>query len=298
MFFEFGIIAPTASGKSDLAIELGSEYECVILSLDSLSIYKDINIASAKPSDDELKKVIHFGINLTYPNKHFSVGNFINEYKKAKNFAKNKNKPLIITGGSGFYLKSMLNGLAPKIEDIKSGLSNLEIYTLALRIDPKFASKFSQNDTYRLNKWYSIYQKTGEIPSIFLEKNTLPPVIENFKIYEISAPKEILDKRISLRTKNMIKNGLIDEAKMLFSKYNVDLKALNSIGLKETKEYLKGEISLDKLEELITTHTIQLAKRQRTFFKSQFKNKTTLPLNELKYHLKEVLKTAKNSSII
>ena len=68
MFFEFAIIAPTASGKSDLAIELGSEYDCVILSLDSLAIYKDINIASAKPSNDELKKVIHFGINLTYPN--------------------------------------------------------------------------------------------------------------------------------------------------------------------------------------------------------------------------------------
>ena len=96
----------------------------------------------------------------------------------------------------------------------------------------------------------------------------------------------------------MIKNGLIDEAKMLFSKYNPELKALNSIGLKETKEYLRGEIFIDKLEDLITTHTIQLAKRQRTFFKSQFKNKTTLPLNELKSHLKEVLKTAKDSGIV
>ncbi|NLK65915.1 MAG: tRNA (adenosine(37)-N6)-dimethylallyltransferase MiaA [Campylobacteraceae bacterium] len=290
MFLELAIIAPTASGKSDLAIHLATKFNAVILSLDSLSIYKEIDTASAKPTLDELKSVKHFGINLVYPDAHFSVGDFIDEYKRAKSYAQNLDIPLLITGGSGFYLKAMLKGLSPKIDDVEHSLSNLEIYELALKKDSEFASKFSQNDTYRLNKWYSIYKTTNEVPSIFLKENTSEPTIKNLEIYEIYAPKETLDPRIKLRTKKMIENRLIDEARYLFSKYDSSLKSLNSIGLKECKEYLDGKVSLSELESLITTHTIQLAKRQRTFNKSQFDKKLTLPLGELKNHLETRLK--------
>ena len=184
----------------------------------------------------------------------------------------------------------MLKGLSPKIDDVKHDLSNLEIYELALNLDPEFSAKFGQNDTYRLNKWYSIYKTTNQIPSLFLKENTSKPTIKNLEIYEIYAPKEILNNRISLRTKKMIKDGIVDEATYLFGKYDNSLKSLNSVGLKECKEFLNGEISLSKLEELITTHTIQLAKRQRTFNKSQFDKKLTLPLDKLKFHLEARLK--------
>lgn len=290
MFLEFAIIAPTASGKSDLAIYLAHKFKAVILSLDSLSIYKEINIASAKPCEDELKSIKHFGINLVTPDIHFSVGDFIDEYKKAKNYALNLDIPLIITGGSGFYLKAMLNGLSPKIEDVETDLSNLQIYELALKIDPNFSSKFSQNDTYRLRKWFSIYKTTNEIPSKFLEENTSQPTIKNLDIYEIYAPKEILNDKIKTRTKFMLDKGLIKEAKYLFNKYDNSLKALNSIGLKECKEFLDSKISIKELENLISTHTIQLAKRQRTFNKSQFEKKITLPLDELRIYLETNLK--------
>lgn len=290
MFLELAIIAPTASGKSDLALYLGAKFNAIILSLDSLCLYKEINIASAKPLLAELQSVKHFGINLVYPNTHFSVGDFIKEYEKAKLYAQSLDVPLLITGGSGFYLKAMLKGLSPKIDDVKHDLSNLEIYELALNLDPEFSAKFGQNDTYRLNKWYSIYKTTNQIPSLFLKENTSKPTIKNLEIYEIYAPKEILNNRISLRTKKMIKDGIVDEATYLFGKYDNSLKSLNSVGLKECKEFLNGEISLSKLEELITTHTIQLAKRQRTFNKSQFDKKLTLPLDKLKFHLEARLK--------
>lgn len=272
MYFKFCIIGTTASGKSDLAIKIAKEFGAVVLSLDSLSVYKEIDIASAKITKQEQEEVKHFGIDLVYPDEEFSVGEFIKEFKIADKYAKENGIPLIITGGSSFYLKAMLDGLAPKIEDIKTNLSNEEIYSLILEIDKDFAQKFSQNDTYRMQKWYSIYKTTNEIPTKFLKENTTLPAIKNLDIFEISWPKEILNERILKRTKKMIENNLLDEAKFLFEKYPHNTKSLKSIGLKECKQYFDKEIDKNELIELIFIHTRQLAKRQRTFNKN-FQNK-------------------------
>lgn len=267
MFYEFAIIGTTASGKSDLAIKVARELNGVILSLDSLCLYKEINIASAKPSSNELALVKHFGIDIASPNDEFCVGDFIAEYKQALAYAKNLDIPLIITGGSGFYLKAMLSGLAPKTKPIKIDISDDEIWNLAVKIDSEFCSKFSKNDKFRLHKWYQIYTQTSAIPSQWLRDNTSQPVIKNLPIFELVWDKIELIKRIKIRTKNMLQNGLIDEAEYLFKHYNNSLKPLNSIGLKECKEYLNGKINLNELENLIIIHTAQLAKRQRTFNK-------------------------------
>ncbi|MFB1639926.1 MULTISPECIES: tRNA (adenosine(37)-N6)-dimethylallyltransferase MiaA [unclassified Campylobacter] len=265
MFFEIAIIGTTASGKTHLANLLAKNFDAVILSLDSLCVYKEINIASAKPSKEELENFHYFGINLISVNEHFNVDLFIKEYQKAKEFAKLKNLPLIITGGTGFYLKTMIDGLSQKIEEIKTDLSNDEIYSLICKIDPDF--KIEKNDTYRLRKWLSIYEITKEIPSIFLKQTRKQGILKNIEIYEIIWERNLLRDRIKIRTEKMLKNGLLEEAKELFSKFHHDAKALNCIGLKECKEYLNGKISLNELENLITTHTAQLAKRQRTFNK-------------------------------
>lgn len=267
MFYEFAIIGTTASGKSDLAIKVARELNGVILSLDSLCLYKEINIASAKPSGDELALVKHFGIDIASPNDEFCVGDFIAEYKQALAYAKNLDIPLIITGGSGFYLKAMLSGLAPKTKQIEIDISDDEIWNLAVKIDSEFCSKFSKNDKFRLHKWYQIYTQTSAIPSQWLRDNTSQPVIKNLPIFELVWDKIELIERIKIRTKNMLQNGLIDEAEYLFKHYNNSLKPLNSIGLKECKEYLNGKINLNELENLIIIHTTQLAKRQRTFNK-------------------------------
>lgn len=268
MYSELAIIGTTASGKSDLAIKVAKEFNAVILSLDSLCLYKEIDIASAKPNKDELELVRHFGVDLVMPDMDFCVGDFIDEYKKAKLYAQQNNSMLIITGGSGFYLKSMLSGLSPKIEPLKINISDDEIWDLAVEIDKEFCTKFSKNDKFRLHKWYQIYTQTNEIPTQWLRLNTGEPVIKNLTIYELVWDKFELIERIKTRTKNMLENGLIDEARYLFERYDSTLKPLNSIGLKEAKDYLDGKINLNELNDLITIHTTQLAKRQRTFNKS------------------------------
>lgn len=289
MFFEFAIIGVTASGKTALAIEIAKEINAVILSLDSLCIYKQINIASAKPTINEMSQIRHFGINLVDVDQDFNVIDFINEYKKAKNFAQKNQIPLIITGGSGFYLKTMINGISPKIDDIKIDLNDDEIYEICQKIDPKFCEKFNKNDKFRMQKWAKIWFSTNEIPSIWLKKNIQNPAIQNIKIFEIIWDKEILKNRIKIRTKSMFENGLLKEAKYLFEKYDNNLKPLNSIGLKECKDYFNekfGEIESEKAilecENLISLHTIQLAKRQRTFNKGQFLNRICGEISQIK----------------
>ena len=270
---QIAIIGTTASGKSDLALSIARASGAVILSLDSLCIYRQIDIASAKPSKEQLREIKHFGVNLIYPNEYFSVGEFIKEYAAARAFAERSGAPLIITGGSGFYLKAMLSGLAPKVPDFKSEISNDEIYALALRIDPEFAAKFSAADSFRLKKWLSIYKFCGEAPSKFLHENTAPPVISDIKIFEIDAPKQWLAQRIEARTKVMFERGLLEEAEFLFARYGAECRALGCIGLKECGQLLRGQISRAQCEQLVSLHTVQLAKRQRTFNRSQFADK-------------------------
>lgn len=262
MFFELAIIGTSASGKSDIANALADEFQAVILSLDSLCVYKEINIASAKPDTTGLE---YFGINLLSVTQHFNVALFFDEYKKAKNRALELDKPLIIVGGTSFYLKALMSGLSQRVKEQDVKLSNDAIYELMKKVDLR--AKIAPNDTYRLKKWLNIYEQTGQIPSEFLQNSLQEPLIKELEIYELVVDKEILRKRVEFRTQNMLKMGLIEEARALFARFSSDLKPLNSIGLKETRLFLQGLISKDELFTLITTHTMQLAKRQRTFNK-------------------------------
>jgi len=265
MFFEIALIGTTASGKTDIANTLAKEFKASILSLDSLCVYKEINIACAKSDEKDLKELDYFGVNLLSVDAHFDVSLFIKEYQKAKEFAQKQNKALIITGGTSFYLKAMMEGLSAKIVNKQTNLNNEQIYTLLKKTDPDF--KVERNDTYRLQKWLNIYESTKEIPSIFLKKTKQEAVIKELEIYELVLNKEELNQKIAIRTKTMFQKGLLDEAKFLFQNFDENLKPLNSIGLKECKAYLKKQISLQECEALINIHTAQLAKRQRTFNK-------------------------------
>lgn len=265
MFFELVLIGTTASGKSHIANVLANEFQAVILSLDSLCVYKEINIASAKPSKAELEKLQYFGVNLLSVKEHFNVALFMQEYKKAKDYAFKKKAPLIIVGGTSFYLKILQDGLSKQVPKSKEFPSNENIYQLLKEKDPSV--RIEKNDSYRLQKWFSIYEYAKQIPSEFLKQTKQNGVLKDAEIYELVWEKDALRRRIALRTQTMLQSGLIEEAQGLFARFNPDLKALNCIGLKECKAYLNGEISLKELEFDINTHTAQLAKRQRTFNK-------------------------------
>lgn len=273
---EIAIIGSTASGKTALSLELAERTNSIILSLDSLCVYKEIEIASAKPTLKERGNIIHFGIDEVFPNEEFDVIKFIELYKKAKDYAIKNEKNLIIVGGTGFYLKALIDGLSKGVDSkIKLDIPQDEAYELLYSIDIDYMQKIEKNDRYRIEKAYAIYKETGLSPTSYFEKNPKIAVAKNLKIFEILWDKEELKNRISQRTKIMVNSGLIDEVIFLEKKYTREPNCMASIGIIETLEYLDGKLSKQELEEKISANTAKLAKRQNTFNKSQFLDKTS-----------------------
>ncbi len=271
---QIAIIGTTASGKTGLALEIASKTNAIILSMDSLSVYKEIDIASAKPTKEEQGDIVHFGIDEVYPNETFDVLEFIACYEKAKTFALTHQKNLIIVGGTSFYLKSLVDGISLGITAHEPlDISVSQAYDLLLQLDPLYMQRIERNDKYRVEKAYNIYKQTALTPSEYFLKYPKKPFVKELPIFEITWEVEELRKRIALRTQQMLQQGLIDEVIFLEKKYSRLPNCMGSIGIIETLEYLDGKISRKQLEEKIIINTAQLAKRQRTFNKSQFGNK-------------------------
>ena len=273
---ELAIIGTTASGKTALSLEIANKTNSIILSLDSLCVYKEIDIASAKPTKIERGDIVHFGIDEVFPNEKFDVIEFLNLYKNAKEYAEKNMKNLIIVGGTGFYLKALVDGISDGLkENTNLDMSLNDTYNLLYSLDKDYMQKIEPNDKYRVEKAYSIYKQSGLTPSQYFLKNPKIALSPNLPIFEILWEKDELINRISLRTKQMIKSGLIDETIYLEKKYTRAPNCMSSIGIVETLEYLDGKIDKKSLEDKIIQNTLKLAKRQNTFNKGQFTNRVS-----------------------
>lgn len=283
------ILGPTASGKTDLAIALAKRFNAYILSLDSLSIYQKIDIASAKPTFEERQGIVHFGIDVLSPNEHFDVTMFFQLYENAKEKALLDSKNLIIVGGTGFYLKAMMEGLSqrPSLSlhvrnEIARLMSDIAVaYALVEKHDPSYANRIASNDRYRIEKWLEIFIATDEIPSYYLTQSKQEPVLKDVALFEIDTPRDLLAQRIHARTQKMVEQGLIDEVFRLEKHYGRAPQCMKAIGIKEVLDYFDGKIAFANLKERISINTIHLAKRQRTFNTSQFPAHPKLELSAL-----------------
>lgn len=288
-FVQLAIIGPTASGKSDLAISVAQKIDAYILSIDSLSIYKEVDIVSAKPSKEELNAVKHFGIDLLNLDAYFSVDIFIELYKKVKEKCQKDSKNLVIVGGTSFYLKSLLDGLSslPHITSqtqqiVQEKLKDLpNTYEFLYALDEVYMQKIDRNDKYRIEKALLIYEASKLSPSEWFRQNPPQPVVQDLEIFNIDVERDILRKRIAKRTNKMYRTGLIDEVCYLEQKYTRAPHPMGSIGIVEVLEYLDAKVTKEKMLENISIHTAQLAKRQQTFNRTQFENITSAKLEDL-----------------
>ena len=278
---QLALIGSTASGKSSLAVKVAQQRNAHILSLDSLSIYKEIDIVSAKPTLEERQGITHFGIDTIFPNEPFDVTTFISLYHEAYKRCQEENKDLVIVGGTGFYLKMLLEGVStlPAIskdthEKTKRYLCDLKnTYAWLYDLDPEYISNIENNDIYRIEKAINIYLETKCTPSEYFKRfPPIPAITAPLPVYQIEWERESLRQRIAQRTIMMVYDGLIDEICMLEKKYTRAPNCMKAIGIKETLAYLDGIYSKEEMITKITTNTARLAKRQRTFNNSQFKN--------------------------
>lgn len=277
---QLALIGSTASGKTALSIRLAKKLDAYILSLDSLSIYKEIDIASAKPTLKEREGILHFGIDEISPAESFDVTTYIKLYKYAHSNALNDQKNLIIVGGTSFYLKILLEGISDlptiSIDTQKKRnymLKNLdESYTMLLSLDSDYMENIKPRDSYRIEKALDIYLETGMPPSEYFKENPPMPIIAGeMPIYEIMTDRGSLRKKIILRAVKMLESGLIDETCALEKSYGRAPKCMKSIGIKETLCFLDGYYNQKSLVEKISINTGRLAKRQSSFNQSQFK---------------------------
>ncbi len=280
-FKQLALIGPTASGKTALSIKMAQQMNAYILSLDSLSIYKEIDIVSAKPTLEERVGIVHFGMDYLYPDESFDVTTFIRLYHEVRRHCLEDGKNLVIVGGTSFYLKMLIEGISvlPSISNETKAktityLQDLQkSYEWLYSLDKLYMSNIESNDPYRIEKALNIYLETGLTPTQYFKKfPPQPTVTEPLPIYQIDIKRDTLRERIALRTKLMVKDGLIDEICMLEKKYTLAPNCMKSIGIKETLAYLDGRYDKNMLIEKITTNTARLAKRQTTFNNSQFNN--------------------------
>ena len=273
------IVGPTASGKTALSIECAKKFNGEIISSDSMQIYKDMNIGTAKVTEEEAQGIKHYLVDFVSPEQRYSVSDFKRDAEEALEEIIAKGKTPIVVGGTGLYVNSLIYGidyqdmeydkeyrneLMEKAES-EEGLKSL--YEEALKIDPEAMEKISPNDKKRITRVLEIYKQTGMTKTKQEELSRLKEIKYDYRVFAITMPREELYERINLRVDLMIKDGLIEEVESLLKRYKNFPTAMQGLGYKEVVEYLNGEYSKEEMIDKIKQETRHYAKRQLTWFR-------------------------------
>ena len=294
------ICGPTASGKTALSVELAKQIQSEIVSADSMQIYKDMNIGTAKPTEQEMQGIRHYLIDYVSPEKRYSVAEFKKDAKKAIKEIIAKGKVPIVVGGTGLYVDSLIYEIEyPEIKFDEQYRNKLEkrvenegvdkLYNEAVKIDKEAMEKISPNDKKRILRVLEIYHATGKTKTEQEKESRKKEVEFDYYVYAIDWKREELYDRINKRVDIMIEQGLIEEVKGILKKYKKFPTAMQGLGYKEVVEYLENKITKEDMIEKIKQETRRYAKRQLTWFR---KNKQTIWLkgtNEIQNNINIIL---------
>ncbi|PKN16093.1 MAG: tRNA (adenosine(37)-N6)-dimethylallyltransferase MiaA [Deltaproteobacteria bacterium HGW-Deltaproteobacteria-23] len=272
------VVGPTASGKSELAVRLAEEYRGEIVNADSMQVYRGMEIGTAKPSAELLQRAPHHLLGIVAPDVNFTAADFQQEARRVVIDIQKRNKLPIVVGGTGLYIRALLNGLAESPgsdENFRAELTALadrEGSAVLLRrlqqVDPATAARLHVNDRLRIIRALEVHQQTGRPFSVYHKGFTEEwrPAVK----IGIDVPRQELYRRINARVERMVAEGLVEEVQSLLAAgYHSGIKALRSIGYKEICSHLAGELSLPEAIELIKRDTRHYAKRQLTWFKRE-----------------------------
>jgi len=272
------ICGPTASGKSGIALELACKINGAVINADSMQIYDALPIITASPSFEDKQKAPHFLYNFLDPKKQYSVANFLQDLEITLKECSAKNLVPIITGGTGMYINAAICGVSkiPEIDiSIRDKIAELalnegiaHLYNLLKEIDPEIAEKLEPADTQRIIRAYSVIKVTGK-SILEYQKTTSGSVLLNYDVTTIylKPERDFLYDTCNNRFESIVESGGLDEIK---SMQNLDqLPILKALGVRELKNYLEGQVLLEKAIEEAKAKTRQYAKRQTTWFNNQ-----------------------------
>jgi tRNA dimethylallyltransferase len=270
------LIGPTASGKSDLSIYLAKKLNAEIISADSMQIYRGMNIGTATPSSEEQAGIPHHMINCIPPSQEHSVFDYQLDVHTLLEKEGNQGKEFVVSGGTGLYVKTLLEGISPKPERNQETREALEervqkegletLHKELTKIDPEYAGKVS--DARRVVRALEVYQLSGRTVSDWNASNEGGLIDAGYpiKIYGLRWERESLRKRVRQRVQKMFSLGLLEEVRELMKEVWAP-PARAAIGYRECVDHLEGKVSKEELEDLIVKNTMAFAKRQMTWFR-------------------------------
>jgi len=297
------ISGPTASGKSNFAVKIAKKINGEIINADSMQVYKQLKILTARPNKEGQKNIKHHMYGVVDLNKKFSTGQWLKAViKKIKEIKKRKNIPIIV-GGTGLYFQSLIDGLVKipeippkfrnKIRLIQKKEGQKKFYKKLLKIDPMTKDKFDQNDTQRTIRAFEIKSFTKISMYEWLKKTKSEFKDEEFLKLYIDFKREDLIKRISLRSIKMIEEGAIKEVKKFITlRIKKDLSVNRVIGIDELTQHLDKKINLDQAQELISIKTRQYAKRQATWARSRMTSWQKINPSKIADYIKKLKKSS------
>ena len=265
------LIGPTASGKTELGIDIAKYFNINIHNVDSRQLYRFMDIGTAKPNKEQQKIIKHFLIDLEEPSNQVNAKQFQEIATNSINRELNQKRIPFLVGGSGLYMNSIIKGFfAPDVPPQKALRSQFEklgqekCWELLKICDPVLTKKINYADQVRTIRALEVFYLTGKPMSSQTFQNPPP-----WKILELGLDREDLKERIFKRTKNMFEVGIIDETENIINQYGSNLPLLETIGYKEAKDVIKENLKIEEAIELTTKKTIQFAKRQKTWFRNK-----------------------------
>lgn len=274
------LAGPTGVGKTSLAISLAVKFGAEIISADSMQVYRYLDIGTAKPSSSEREKAVHHLIDLLDPDQEFDVAAYLARARPLINELHERRVPILVVGGTGFYVRSLIRGLfkgpgsdaviRARLKQEARDSSKEDLHDRLAQVDPETAARLHPHDLFRVIRALEVFELTGRTISSFHTEHGLAEKPYQVLLCALTLPCEELYGRIEARTRRMFEAGLVEEVQSLLKRgYTPELKPLKSIGYKQVVDFLTGTISLDQARVEMTRMTRRYAKRQMTWLRSQ-----------------------------
>ena len=284
------IVGPTASGKTSASISVAKKLNGEIISADSMQIYREMNIGTAKVTKEEADGIKHYLVDVVNPDEVFNVTKYKEMAEAAIEEILAKGKTPIIVGGTGLYVSTLINGIefAEVGEDVEyrekmTALAEEKgaeyLHNELRKVDPDAAKAIEMNNIRRVVRALEIFKLIGKTKTQ-LDIESRKEVKYDYKVYGIDTPREELYNRINVRVDKMFEEGLLEEVKYVNEKYKISSTAIQGLGYKEVIEYIDGKVTYEEMIEKLKMETRRYAKRQLTWFRREEKIKWC-PLNEI-----------------
>ncbi len=276
------VVGPTASGKTALAIALARRFDAEIVNVDSVQLYRRLDIGSAKPTRDERAAVPHHLVDLVEPDAHFDAARYVAEADPVIASIVARGKRVIVAGGTGLYARALVRGLAegiPSDPTVRAalnaraarGLDELSLmYDELARVDPVYAAKIARTDPIRVVRALEVFALSGVPISAHHARHAAEPPRYRALWLGIDATREQLGPKIAQRTRAMFAAGWIDEVRALLEDFSPETRSLRSVGYAEVSRFVcEGRTDVAALEAEVTRSTLAFVKRQRTWFRGE-----------------------------